>query len=166
MPAARRDQILPLAVGGAAAAALGMVPLHRLPRPVQVAYVLVPAVLTATITYAAEGARSPRQVDGTATTPLAQAPARTPASASAAEDAQPTDGESSRSQPWFARFGLSVGLGAVVAGGGVAAIRIDHRVENALRSRGVPSPRLVIGLATGVLTVASVAIDDSGDSEG
>lgn len=158
MPAARRDQILPLAVGGAAAAALGTVPLHRLPRPVRVGYVVVPAACTAAILYIAQGKRGSRTEDEETSSAPADA-------TTIEEDAQTAADEIAPRLPWIGRLGLSLGLGTAVAGAGAAGIWIDHRVEDVLRSRRIPAPRLAMGIASGILTVVLAAVDDSEDSE-
>ncbi|WP_193104450.1 hypothetical protein [Brachybacterium sp. FME24] len=165
MCALRRDQILPLAVGTVAAAALGTIPLHRLPRPLQIGYVVAPATLTAIVTHVAQGARDPRHrgdtdADSLTTEPAESAQETAPVTGTVVAD-EPAgtadEVEAPISTSW--RLGLSLGLGALVAGAGVAGIWIDHRVEDALRSRGVPAPRLVMGLGTGVLTAAFAALD-------
>src|SRR5699024_9229912 len=46
VPRTPRSRILSLTAGTAASAGLGMIPMHRLPRTVQGAYVLLPAALT------------------------------------------------------------------------------------------------------------------------
>ncbi|APX31707.1 hypothetical protein BH708_02080 [Brachybacterium sp. P6-10-X1] len=160
MPAAPRDTIFPLVIGGAASTALGMIPLHRLPHPVQIGYVVLPAAFAAAVTYAAQRTRDRRQPG--------EAPAPPPAAAPvpAAEDARASDVESCDARPWVGRLGLSLGVGAVVAGAGAGGIWIDHRVENVLRSLAVPAPRLVMGIAGGIITTVLAAGADSEDSDG
>ena len=179
MRAPRQDQILPLAVGGVAAAALGTVPLHRLPRPLRTAYVVIPGALTAVLTYAAFGKPGQRPARDAGSAPLTAAAVETrdeaetvgetagaddPAgSAHEGEDEDENEGEDAgedevpTSQGF--RLVLSLGLGSLLVGAGAAAIWVDHRIEDALRSRGVPAPRLIMGLATGLITVAITASD-------
>lgn len=165
MCALRRDQVLPLAVGTVAAAALGTIPLHRLPRPLQIGYVVVPATLTAIVTHVAQGPRDSRhrgEIDADSlTTDHAESPQETaPATETVAVDAPAgTADEADAPISTSCRLGLSLGFGALIAGAGVAGIWLDHRVEDALRSRGVSAPRLVMGLGTGVLTAAMIALD-------
>lgn len=149
MPTTRCATLLPHVLGGVAAAALGTVPLHRLPRPVRVGYVLVPAVLATGITFLSLRARdAPEDAELSAGTGSEDAAMTTPV-------------EGGDPRPWIGWLGLSLGLGAIAAGASAAGIRIDHRVEDALRSRGVRAPRLVMGAATGALTVAVTVLDDS-----
>lgn len=172
MRAVRRDQILPLTVGGVAAAALGTIPLHRLPRPVRIAYVVGPGALTAILTYAAQGRSDGPQASEAGATPLVVEAAETAPhtqldTATAGETAAGDEpagsglstGETEASTSQGFRLVLSLGLGALVAGAGATGLWMDHRVEDALRSRGVPAPRLVMGLATGVITVVITAFD-------
>ena len=57
MPQSQRSRILSLAVGTAAASGLGMIPVHRLPRPVRAGYVALPAVLTTGVSLLAQQGR-------------------------------------------------------------------------------------------------------------
>ncbi|GAA1489507.1 hypothetical protein [Brachybacterium sacelli] len=147
MTTSRRTRIISYVVGGTAAAALGAVPLHRLPRPIRIGYVLAPAVLTMGVTLFSLRARDTGAVAA-------------PGAGNEPEDTGTTNSEEDgHPEPWVGRIGLSLALGAVLAGAGAAWIRIDHRLETALRSRGVAAPRLVLGLATGALTVAVTALE-------
>ena len=177
MRAPRQDQILPLAVGGVAAAALGTVPLHRLPRPLRTAYVVIPGALTAVLTYAAFGKPGQPPARDAGPAPLTAAAVETRDEAETVgetagagdpagyahenenenEDEGAGEDEVPTSQGF--RLVLSLGLGSLLVGAGAAAICVDHRVEDALRSRGVPAPRLIMGLATGLITVAITASD-------
>lgn len=169
MRALRQDQILPLAVGGVAAAALGTIPLHRLPRPVRIAYVVIPGVLTAVLTHAAFGEPHQPQASETGaarltaglaeTAPeMGQEAATVGETAAAGEPAGTAHEDEAPTSPGF-RLVLSLGLGALIAGAGAVAIWVDHRVEEALRSRRVPAPRLLMGLGTGVITVVITTFD-------
>ncbi|MGP4915505.1 hypothetical protein ACTXJ9_07350 [Brachybacterium tyrofermentans] len=169
MRAPRQDQILPLAVGGVAAAALGTVPLHRLPRPLRTAYVVIPGALTAVLTYAALGQPGQQPARDAGPSPLTAAAEETEKeAATVGETAGADDPAGSVDVDEFAdaiqksegfRLLLSLGIGSLIAGAGAAAIWVDHRVEDALRSRGVPAPRLIMGLATGAINVAISAFE-------
>lgn len=173
MPAARRPTILAHVVGGAAAAALGSIPLHRLPRPVQVCYVAVPAALAGLVIYVGQGPGSGGEPVAPETSePADSGPeepsARRAAEPGAAEGAAPVVDEAGEALlepggPASERFriGLALGLGGLTAAAGAAGIWVDRRVEGALRSRGVPVPRLVMGAATGLVSVGLAALDQN-----
>lgn len=136
MTQSQRTRIVSLAIGTAAASGLGMIPVHRLPRPVRVGYVALPAVLTTGVSLLAAQGRP----------------------------GAPDDGDASRLRglrtPTLSEAALSLGLGGLMAGAGVAGLRLDGAVEGFLRRRGVTAPRVWIGLATGAVTLASVLLDD------
>jgi hypothetical protein len=132
----QRSRIVSLAIGTAAASALGMIPVHRLPRPVRIGYVALPAVLTTGVSLLAAQGRPGASDDDDVSRPRGL---RTPTLPEAA---------------------LSLGLGGLMAGAGAAGLRLDGAVEGFLRRRGVPAPRFWIGLATGAVTLASVLLDD------
>ncbi|MGP9682238.1 MULTISPECIES: hypothetical protein [unclassified Brachybacterium] len=175
MRAPRQTQILPLAVGGVAAAALGTIPLHRLPRPLRIAYCVIPGALTAVLTHVAYGASDQPAASAAGTAPFAAEGAGEGEDAATVgetagvretvgvgEPAGPTrgdeDGDGEPASQSF-RLVLSLGLGVLIAGASAAGIWMDHRIEDALRSRGVPAPRLLMGLGTGLITVAITASD-------
>src|SRR5699024_2806761 len=51
-------------------------------------------------------------------------------------------------------------LGGLVAGAGAASLGLDRAIEGVLRRRGVPAPRLWMGLASGALTLALTVLDE------
>ena len=126
MTQSQRTRIVSLAIGTAAASGLGMIPVHRLPRPVRVGYVALPAVLTTGVSLLAAQGRP----------------------------GAPDDGDASRLRglrtPTLPEAALSLGLGGLMAGAGVAGLRLDGAVEGFLRRRGVKAPRVWIGLAPGM----------------
>lgn len=167
MRAPRQDQILPLAVGGVAAAALGTIPLHRLPRPLRIAYCVIPGALTAVLTHTAYGASDQPAASAAGTAPFAvegagerEDAATVGETVGVGEPAGSTRGdEDGEPASQSFRLVLSLGLGGLIAGASAAGIWMDHRIEDALRSRGVPAPRLLMGLGTGLITVAITASD-------
>ncbi|MGP5259067.1 hypothetical protein ACTXMW_11655 [Brachybacterium paraconglomeratum] len=135
MPQSQRSRILSLAVGTAAASGLGMIPVHRLPRPVRAGYVALPAVLTTGVSLLAQQGRPDPSADDDPS----------------AHGLRP---------PTVPETAISLALGGLMVGAGVAGLRLDGGAENFLRRRGVPAPRLWIGLATGAVTLASTLFDE------
>ena len=123
-----QSRILSLASSAAFATGLGMIPLHRLPRPVKTGYIALPAVLGA----------------GAAVAALCR---RDPGAREAGHDAP----RRNRSTALLATLPLAVG--GIIAGSGVVSIWIDRGVEGFLRRRGVPAPRVAMGLASGALAL-------------
>lgn len=140
MTPSQRTRILSLAVGTAAATGLGMIPVHRLPRPVRTGYVLLPAVLTAGVTLLAQQGRL-----------------------DSSDDDDPV--VSGLRPPTVPEAAISLALGGLMVGAGAAGLRLDRGAESFLRRRGVPAPRLWIGLATGAVTLATT-LRDVPDAEG
>lgn len=58
-----------------------------------------------------------------------------------------------------AAAGWAIVLGGVSAGVGAAGVRIDRTIEDALRTRNVPAPGLVMGVATGAVMTTLTALD-------
>ncbi|AXK45043.1 hypothetical protein [Brachybacterium saurashtrense] len=137
MPQSQRSRIVSLAVGTAAASGLGMIPVHRLPRPVRAGYVALPAMLTSGVSLLAAQGR-PGAADG------GDAPRR----------------PRGLRMPTLPEAALSLALGGLMAGAGAAGLRLDGAVEGFLRRRGVQAPRVWIGLATGAVTLASTLLDE------
>ncbi|MFJ6042775.1 MULTISPECIES: hypothetical protein [Brachybacterium] len=135
MPQSQRSRILSLAVGTAAASGLGMIPVHRLPRPVRAGYVALPAVLTTGVSLLAQQGRPDPSADDDPS----------------AHGLRP---------PTVPETAISLALGGLMVGAGVAGLRLDGGAENFLRRRGVPAPRLWLGLATGAVTLASALFDE------
>ena len=142
MPQSQRSRFVSLAVGTAAASGLGMIPVHRLPRPVGAGYVVLPAVLTTGVSLlAGQGSLDP---------------------------ADPGDAPRRRGlrAPTLPEAALSLTLGGLIAGAGAAGLRLDRAAEGLLRRRGVPAPRVWIGLATGAVTLASTLLDERSSAPG
>lgn len=134
MTPSQRTRIASLAVGTAAATGLGMIPVHRLPRPVRAGYVLLPAMLTTGVSLlAAQGRLDPTGDD-----------------APSAHGLRP---------PTLPETAVSLVVGGLMAGAGVAGLRLDRGAERFLRRRGVPAPRVWLGLATGAVTLATTLLD-------
>lgn len=116
---------------------IGMIPLHRLPRPVQAGYIVLPGAFTSAVLLLAQQRTAPRTA---------------PRSAVIAGESGGDD-ESSRGprRPTARECALSLAGGGAVAGIGAASISLDHAFENLLRRRGVPAPRLTMGLTYGAL---------------
>lgn len=133
-------RILSLAVGTAAATGLGMIPVHRLPRPVRTGYVLLPAVLTTGVSILAQQGRLDSSGDDDPS----------------AHGLRP---------PTVPEAALALALGGLMIGAGVGGLRLDRGAESFLRRRGVPAPRLWIGLATGAVTLATT-LGDAPDADG
>ena len=51
-------------------------------------------------------------------------------------------------------------MGAALAGAVLAGIRMDRAIEMALRRREVPAPRLIIGLASGAVSLGMDVIEN------
>ena len=134
MTPSQRTRILSLAVGTAAATGLGMIPVHRLPRPVRTGYILLPAVLTTGVNLLAQQGRLDSSADDD---PIVHG-LRPPATSEVA---------------------ISLGLGGLMIGAGTAGLRMDREAERFLRRRGVPAPRLWIGLVTGAVTLVTTLRD-------
>ena len=168
MPQPQRSRIVPLAVGTAAASGLGMIPVHRLPRPVRAGYVLLPAVLTTGVSLLAMQGRGSSPDEGDEPRPrtdeasgarAGEAPlARTDGASDARADEEP--GPRGLRAPTLPEAGICLALSALIAGAGAAGLRLDRGAEGFLRRRGVPAPRLWIGLATGAVTLASTLLDE------
>lgn len=131
-----RSRILAHAVSTSATVGVGMIPLHRLPRPVRTGYMVLPGVFTSAL--------------------LLLAQQRTPPRSSAVEPAHKRADVPVRGlrAPTVSEAALSLAVGGAVAGTGAASIRIDRGIENLLRRRGVPAPRLMMGLASGALMLS------------
>lgn len=56
-------------------------------------------------------------------------------------------------------IGGSLALASVVMAAGAAGLSIDRALEQYLRRRGVPVPRLMMGVGTGVLMTVLTAVD-------
>lgn len=136
------SRLVPLAAGTAVSTGIGMIPVHRLPRTVQIAYIVLPAAVGAGVTAVA----------------LRRALSRVEESGA--------DPARRRRRRRVTLVGPVV-VGGIIAGSTAASIRIDRSVEELLRRRGVPAPRLVMGLASGALTLAVEVLGDrrSGSEE-
>lgn len=135
MPHPPRSRIVSLATGTAVATGVGMIPLHRLPSAVQISYVVLPAAAGAGISLAA----------------LRRAGSRTT-----------EDGEQETRRgvfPSAVRATLPLMVGGIIAGSSVASIWLDRGLEGLLRRRGVPAPRVAMGLASGALSLAMAALE-------
>lgn len=135
MPHTPRSRIVSLAAGTALSTGIGMIPMHRLPRTVQIAYIVLPAAA------------------GAGVTAVAQRRALARAEESGADPSR-------RRKRRRVTLVAPVVAGGIMAGSTAASIRIDRGVEELLRRRGVAAPRLVMGLASGALTLA---VDILGD---
>ena len=62
--------------------------------------------------------------------------------------------------PTLSEAALATALGGLVAGAGAASLGLDRAIEGVLRRRGVPAPRLWMGLASGALTLALTVLDE------
>ncbi|HJB09190.1 MAG TPA: hypothetical protein H9786_01460 [Candidatus Brachybacterium merdavium] len=75
----------------------------------------------------------------------------------------PTDRATPRARAgirWMPVLMLSGTMGVALAGATYAGIQIDRAIENALRRRKVPAPRLVMGLASGALSLGMDLLED------
>ena len=134
------SRTLEIMAGTAASAAVGMIPLHRLPTPVQGGYVLLPAALTSGLLLRAARRRDLSEVTGQ------ESSRRTPSA-----------------RPWRPSMrvaALCMAPGVLVAGVGAGSILLDRGIENLLRRRGVTAPRVWMGLAAGTL---SLVLDGLGE---
>lgn len=151
-PAILRLTPVPTVLRTAATIGLGIIPMHRLPRAVQVGTVLAPGVLTTGILLTAQ-----RRAVAEARAEAEAADAALGADPVSEGDAiAPTDGateKASAGKRWVSMLVLSGAMGAALAGASFAGIRIDRAIENALRRHDVRAPRLVMGLAGGVLSL-------------
>ena len=141
MPQSQCSRFVSLAVGTAAASGLGMIPVHRLPRPMRAGYVAFPAVLTTGVSLLAQQGRMDLSAE--------EEPS--------AHGLRPPTG---------LETALSLALGGLMVGAGVVGLRLDRGAESFLRRRGVPAPRVWIGLATGAVTLASTLLDERGSAPG
>ena len=141
MPRTPQSRIVSLAAGTAATTGIGMIPLHRLPRTVKISYIVLPAAFVAGVTLAAQ-----RRAASRITNTAPDAPRR---------------GALRRAS--FAALPLVAG--GIMAGTSAASIWIDRGVEGLLRRRGVPAPRVAMGLASGALSLAMAALESKGDQE-
>lgn len=153
-----QSRIIPLAGSAVVSTAVGMIPLHRLPQPVRTAYIVLPAAVAGGVVLAALHRLS-------------------------SGSAQPEPGTERASGPDDARravrrriatVALPLVVGGLTAGASAGSIVVDRGIENALRRRGVPAPRLMMGLASGVLSLgidlltehSEVGGSDTSDTEG
>ncbi|WP_394214648.1 hypothetical protein [Brachybacterium vulturis] len=60
---------------------------------------------------------------------------------------------------------VPVVVGGIIAGSDAASIWLDRGLEGLLRRRGVPAPRVVMGLAYGGLSLAVAALDSRDPQE-
>ncbi|MGO1286625.1 MAG: hypothetical protein ACTH0H_12430 [Brachybacterium sp.] len=150
MPKPSRSRVLSRATGTAVTIGVGMIPLHRLPRPVQTGYVVLPAAFTSGLLLLAQQRSAPRPTDVEG--------------GGAGENQR--EGRSSRGlrMPTASECALSLALGGAVAGTGAASILLDRGIENLLRRRGVPAPRVMMGLASGALMLAVNLLEDRAPS--
>ncbi|ATG54933.1 hypothetical protein CFK41_09265 [Brachybacterium ginsengisoli] len=134
-----QSRMIPLVGSAAVSMAVGMIPLHRLPQPVRAAYVVLPAAVAGGVVLAALH----RISSGTT-----QTEARTEPQAEAGPDA------SRRAvRRRIATAALPLVVGGLTAGAGAGSIVVDRAVENALRRRDIPAPRLMMGLVSGALSL-------------
>lgn len=151
-PAILRLTPVPTVLRTVGAIGFGAIPLHRLPRSVHIASVLAPAALTTGILVRAQRrvvAESREGADSAAPAPDTEPVPHQDAIA-------PTDRGTPRARPgtrWMPVLMLSGTMGVALAGATYAGIRVDRAIENALRRRNVPAPRLVMGLASGALSL-------------
>lgn len=131
-----RPNGLSFVLGTAAATGIGMIPLHRLPRPVRLGYVVLPAAFASgALLLALQRGAPRREKDGD----LGERPVP--------------------SVPSVSQTALCLAVGGLTAGAGLASLRIDRSIENLLRRRGVRAPRVWMGLASGALSLASTALE-------
>jgi len=130
MPQSTVSRALPRALGTAATIGLGMIPLHRLPWAVRAGYIVLPAAFVGgTVLLALQrGTRATSEEGGEPPTGLRAPSARDVA--------------------------ISLALGGFTAGSGAASIAVDRGIETLLRRRGVPAPRLWMGVTSGALLLA------------
>ena len=162
------SRLLPHALGTAASTGVGMIPLHRLPRPVRTGYVVLPAAfVTGTMLLAMQRAAPEATADAAGQTEHTQPDVVQP------EGEQPESEQTAPAQtglpqtaapglraPTLSEAALATALGGLVAGAGAASLGLDRAIEGVLRRRGVPAPRLWMGLASGALTLALTVLDE------
>lgn len=159
MPRTPQSRIIPLVGSAALSTAVGMIPLHRLPRPVRTAYVVLPAAAGAGVVLAALR-RTPSGSAQTRGEPGAdREDSRRP-------DSRHRDAPRRDARRRITRAALPLLVGGLIAGAGAASIRVDRGIENALRRRDVPAPRLVMGLASGALSVGMDVLSSRAPAEG
>ena len=142
---------------------LGMIPMHRLPRAVQAGAALAPAIALTGIIVAAQRRTGTEDEDETTAGHPAPAPAPATDPATDTVDPVPADAPSSqRKDPtrWVPLLAFSGTMGAALAGAVLAGIRMDRAIEMALRRREVPAPRLIIGLASGAVSLGMDVIEN------
>lgn len=153
MPRTPQSRTITLASSAALSTGLGMIPLHRLPAAVRTAYVVLPAAAGAGAVVAA----------------LRRHPSRTEVAApeaTALEGTEPASGVTPRRvRRRVMRIALPIVVGGIIAGVGGASLAIDRGMEDGLRRRGVPAPRLMIGLASGALSLGLDVLSDRGAGE-
>lgn len=136
-----QSRIISLAASAALSTGIGMIPLHRLPPAVRTAYVVLPAAAGAGVAVAA----------------LRRYPSRQEPTELESTEPEGTELASGVTLRWVRRrvmrAALPLVVGGIIAGAGAASIVIDRGIESSLRRRGVPAPRLVMGLASGALTL-------------
>lgn len=135
-----QSQIISLAANAVLATGVGMIPLHRLPYAVRAVYVVLPAAAGAGFVLAA----------------LRRVPSRPAEEGSAPEAPRRTR----RRQ--VTRAALPLVVAGLTAGAGAASLVIDRGIENSLRRRGVPAPRVAMGLASGALSLVMDVLSDRG----
>lgn len=134
-----QSRMIPLVGSAAVSTAVGMIPLHRLPQPVRTAYVVLPAAAAGGVVLAA----------------LRRIRSGSPRPESRTEP-QPEPGPDASRRAMRRRIttaALPLVVGGLTAGVGAGSIVVDRAIENALRRRGVPAPRLMMGLASGALSL-------------
>lgn len=136
MPRSTAARVLPDLVGTAAATGFGMIPLHRLPRSVRTAYVVLPAALTTGAVHLAMRRKA------------------------AAGENEEQGADTAGQVPSAFEAALPLVLGGLVAGAGAASICVDKGIETLLRRRGVPAPRVWMGVASGALSLAMVTFGE------
>lgn len=130
------SRALPQVLGAAATIGLGMIPLHRLPRAVKTGYIVLPAAFVAgTVLFALQRGAPRTAEQGEEAPPALRAP-------TAREGA------------------ISLALGGFTAGAGAAGIAVDRGIEGLLRRRGVPAPRVWMGISSGALMLALNGLED------
>ncbi|ATG52158.1 hypothetical protein CFK38_11965 [Brachybacterium vulturis] len=136
-----QSRIISLATSAVLATGVGMIPLHRLPYAVRAVYVVLPAAAGAGVVLAA----------------LRRVPARP-----AEEGSAPAAPRRTRRRQ-VTRAALPLVVGGLIAGAGAASLVIDRGIENSLRRRGVPAPRVAMGLASGALSLVMDVLSDRGE---
>ncbi|HEX7351472.1 hypothetical protein [Brachybacterium sp.] len=142
-----QSRIIPLAGSAVVSTAVGMIPLHRLPQPVRIAYIVLPAAVTGGIILAALH----RRPSGSPQPETETEPPTEPHHES--EPASGPDASRKAERRRIATVALPLVVGGLTAGAGAGSIVVDRGIENALRRRGVRAPRLAMGLAAGALSL-------------